>query len=78
MYVNGTRPFQGNQGHAQNNGGKGGSGFDTPNGLGAQTASQVALVMALALPSSTATSTSSSSSNFSGPCLMEHDWSGLD
>ena len=22
MYVNGTRPFQGNQGHAQNNGGK--------------------------------------------------------
>ena len=22
MYVNGTRPFQGNQGHARNNGGK--------------------------------------------------------
>ncbi|XP_030928874.1 uncharacterized protein LOC115954994 [Quercus lobata] len=53
-----------------------GSGFGTPNGLSAQTASQVASVMAPAVPSSTATSTSSSSSNFSGPCSMEHDWSG--
>ena len=25
MYVNGTRPFQGNQGHARNNGGKQGN-----------------------------------------------------
>ena len=42
------------------------SSLGTPNGLGVQTASQVASMMAPALPSSTTISTSSSFSNFSG------------
>ncbi|XP_075674989.1 uncharacterized protein LOC142644217 [Castanea sativa] len=43
-----------------------GSGFGTPNGSSAQTASQVASVMAPVLPCTPANSASSSSSNFSG------------